>query len=112
MVFPKYKALVQVHGCFWHRHPGCVFSTNPASNVIFWKSKFRDTIKRDRRNFKKLFDAGWRIAIVWECKLGGEDDANSIASLLAKWLKGNRRFVEIPRVKSRTAVVARPRKIR
>lgn len=101
IVFPKYKAAIQVHGCFWHRHQGCGFSTTPASNIVFWKGKFRDTVKRDQRNLGQLLSAGWRVAVVWECELGGDDDVKRIGDRLAKWLESRKRFVEIPRMKPR-----------
>lgn len=95
IVLPKYKAVIQVHGCFWHRHAGCVFSTTPASNVAFWTSKFEKTIERDRRNKDKLLGAGWRTAIVWECELEG-DGVDAVADNLTKWLVGDDPFIEIP----------------
>src|ERR1700742_506126 len=54
MVFPKHRAAVQVHGCFWHRHENCIFCTTPGSNKKFWKSKFDETIERDERKLKGL----------------------------------------------------------
>jgi DNA mismatch endonuclease (patch repair protein) len=94
-VLPKHHAVIQVQGCFWHRHDGCSFATTPSSNVEFWDSKFGETLKRDRRNLEGLRQLGWRVAIVWECsinKLGGEITARRIA----RWLRSRRSFVEIP----------------
>jgi DNA mismatch endonuclease (patch repair protein) len=69
LVFPKYKAVVLVHGCFWHRHPGCWWSTTPASNPEFWTAKFDQNVRRDAKNIVDLKNLGWRVGVVWECAL-------------------------------------------
>src|SRR4051812_16902981 len=61
LVFPKYRVAVQVHGCFWHRHPGCEFAYRPKSNTSFWEQKLESNVKRDRRNEDALRDRGWRV---------------------------------------------------
>jgi DNA mismatch endonuclease (patch repair protein) len=58
-----------VHGCFWHRHRGCQYATTPATNAAFWRDKFLETVKRDRRNLRDLRLLGWRPFVVWECGL-------------------------------------------
>jgi len=69
LVFPKYKAVVFVHGCFWHRHSGCKFAVVPASNVEFWKQKLDSNRERDQRNNRRLKVLGWKVLTVWECQL-------------------------------------------
>ncbi|MGC8494945.1 MAG: very short patch repair endonuclease [Syntrophobacteraceae bacterium] len=69
LLFPKYRAAVFVHGCYWHRHPGCKDATTPKSNTDFWIRKFAENIERDRRTEEKLAAAGWRVMVVWECEL-------------------------------------------
>lgn len=69
LTFPKYKAVVFVHGCFWHRHEGCRFTTTPSSNADFWQKKFSANISRDARVQRDLQELGWRVIIVWECEL-------------------------------------------
>jgi len=69
LVFPQFHAVVFVHGCYWHRHPGCKDASMPKSNVDFWKKKFIQNMDRDRRNKQKLENLGWRIMVVWECEL-------------------------------------------
>lgn len=86
IVLPKHRAVVLVHGCFWHRHRRCALATTPASNVAFWKDKFKQTIIRDRRNVKLLLKEGWRVAVVWECHLD-ESEALVVAETLARWLR-------------------------
>ena len=70
LVFPKYRAAVFVHGCFWHGH-GCQLSTTPATRRAFWTKKILDTRKRDTRAALTLNEAGWRVLTVWECGLRG-----------------------------------------
>ncbi|NWN91083.1 DNA mismatch endonuclease Vsr [Marinobacter adhaerens] len=69
LVFPKYKTVVFVHGCFWHRHPGCKIATTPKTNTEFWIEKFEKTKERDVRARKALEEAGWSTLVVWECEL-------------------------------------------
>lgn len=69
IVLTKYNALIEVRGCFWHRHPGCKVATTPKSHVKFWKEKFRRNVKRDALHEEQWAEAGWRVFIVWECEL-------------------------------------------
>ncbi|HSM40282.1 MAG TPA: very short patch repair endonuclease [Afifellaceae bacterium] len=86
LVFPKYQAVVFVHGCFWHRHPGCSKATNPATRVEFWRNKFEENIKRDRRNMDSLRKVGWRALVVWECELS-RSSIDDVADHVSNWLK-------------------------
>ena len=73
LVFPKYKTVMFVHGCYWHSH-GCKYgSVVPKTNTEFWQSKRSDTVKRDARNIADLLASGWRIVIVWECATKGAE---------------------------------------
>jgi DNA mismatch endonuclease (patch repair protein) len=69
IVLPKYRTVVFVHGCFWHRHPGCRYTAVPTSNAEFWKDKFDANVKRDALAQKTLRAAGWRVCIIWECQI-------------------------------------------
>ena len=69
IVLPKYRAIVNVHGCYWHRHTGCRFTTTPATRTSFWLKKFRGTVERDRKAEEVLRQRGWRVFTVWECEL-------------------------------------------
>jgi len=69
IVLPKYRTVVFVHGCFWHRHPGCKYAAVPTSNAEFWKDKFEANIKRDTLVQKTLRAASWRVCIIWECQI-------------------------------------------
>lgn len=69
LVFPKYKAVVFVHGCFWHRHSGCKYATTPSSREHFWTNKLSENVARDAYQIAALGGLGWRVYIVWECEL-------------------------------------------
>lgn len=69
IVLAKYKTVVFVHGCFWHRHKGCKYAYMPKSRIEFWQKKFDENVERDRKVQKKLEDMGWKIIIIWECEL-------------------------------------------
>jgi DNA mismatch endonuclease (patch repair protein) len=85
LIFGRYRAVVFVHGCFWHRHVGCRYATTPATRHEFWGEKFKANVARDRRNEELLKNAGWRIAVVWECTLKRSID--QAAGQLSAWLK-------------------------
>ena len=68
LVFPKYRTVVFVHGCFWHRHENCRFTTFPSSNVEFWKLKFDANVKRDKDAKAALRKLGWTVLVVWSCQ--------------------------------------------
>lgn len=73
IVLPKYRAVIFVNGCFWHRHPGCRFAYQPSSRIEFWERKFADTVERDARNVEALSRLGWKVITVWECELKTPD---------------------------------------
>jgi len=68
IVLPKHNTVIFVHGCFWHRHPGCNRATTPATHQEYWLPKFARTIKSDGETVKELRRQGWNVAIVWECE--------------------------------------------
>jgi DNA mismatch endonuclease (patch repair protein) len=70
VVLPRYRSVVVVHGCFWHRHADCKHAYTPKSNIEFWAKKFNENVDRDRRTTAALKKLGWRVIIVWECELG------------------------------------------
>lgn len=82
IVLPKYRAAVNVHGCFWHRHPGCRFATTPASNVEFWQAKLQGNVDRDMRTDTRLASLGWRVFTVWECETGNGDLLQQLATAI------------------------------
>jgi len=69
LAFSRYRAVVFVHGCYWHRHSACKDASTPKSNVAFWTEKFARNKERDRRTERQLAELGWRVIVVWECEL-------------------------------------------
>ncbi|WP_114861707.1 very short patch repair endonuclease [Azospirillum brasilense] len=70
LVFPRHRAIVLVHGCFWHGH-GCPMCRLPATRTEFWAKKLESNRERDRRSADALRAVGWRLLTVWECSLRG-----------------------------------------
>ena len=68
IVLPRYRTVVLVHGCYWHRHPACRLTYTPKSNREFWETKFAENVSRDSRQYEELGAMGWRAIIVWECE--------------------------------------------
>lgn len=68
IVLPKYRAIVFVHGCFWHQHQGCSRSKLPKSNKDFWRGKLEKNVARDKKNRNTLREKGWNVLYVWECE--------------------------------------------
>lgn len=69
IVLPRHRTVVFVHGCFWHRHEGCRYTTTPKTRLEFWQAKFDENVARDYRNRIALAGMGWRVLVVWECEL-------------------------------------------
>jgi DNA mismatch endonuclease (patch repair protein) len=76
IVLPKYKAVIFVNGCFWHRHPGCHLASTPKTRHEFWVAKFAANVKRDAENSEKLMSMGWRVFTYWQCEIS---DLNSLS---------------------------------
>lgn len=85
LVFPGRRSVVFVHGCFWHRHPGCRNTRTPKSRVEFWTRKFADNVARDERNQAELSALGWRHLIIWECETA---DTAGLAQRIIEFLEG------------------------
>jgi len=84
LVFPRYHAVVFVHGCFWHRHVGCKVANTPKSNTEFWAAKFERNVKRDAKVAWELAALGWRVFLVWECELHTKAGLQATAGRIAR----------------------------
>lgn len=82
IVLPKYKSVIFVHGCFWHRHPRCKFAYNPKSRETFWQKKFSENVERDRFVKKELRKMEWKVIVVWECELKNVKREKTITRIL------------------------------
>jgi len=89
IVLPKYKTVIFVHGCFWHRHPGCKRASMPTTNTDKWQAKFKRNVARDDLVRKTLEQEGWRVIIVWECEV--KDNPNLVLDQIVKKLDPDRK---------------------
>ena len=82
IVLPKYRTVVEVRGCFWHRHPGCREATTPSTNAEFWQEKFNRNVDRDKKNESALRRLGWNVIVLWECELKKKDSLINLPDLI------------------------------
>lgn len=94
LVLPKYKAVIQINGCFWHGH-SCPLFKWPSTRIEFWQNKIEGNIKRDQQNTEKLLEQGWRVLIWWECNTRKREVFEVAVEKAIMWLRGNERFLEI-----------------
>jgi len=95
LVFPRFRAVVFVHGCFWHRHQDCRYATIPSTRPEYWQAKFEANVRRDNAVRAALIDSGWRVAIVWECALRKIGQVPVATDILSAWLRSEEMQVEI-----------------
>src|SRR5262249_28721277 len=79
IVLQRYRLIFFVHGCFWHRHPGCRFAYMPKSRIGFWQEKFEKNAARDQKARETLEGHGWKVRVIWECQT---HDPQALARLL------------------------------
>jgi DNA mismatch endonuclease (patch repair protein) len=96
MVFPRFRAVIFAHGCFWHGHTCHLFKW-PSTREEFWQNKINRNKEVDQSNTFRLKEMGWRIAIVWECSLKGKFRMTSeeVIVLCAQWLETDMPYLEI-----------------
>lgn len=87
LVFPARRAVIFMHGCFWHRHEGCKLARLPKSKLDFWGGKLEANRQRDMNHQQRLKDLGWRVLVIWECEL---NDAGQVSKIVSEFL-GERR---------------------
>lgn len=95
IVLARYRAVVLVHGCFWHGH-GCRLFKWPSTRVGFWREKIERNRVNDGRVIDALLAAGWRVAVIWECAIrAARSDYSVLAQTLADWIKSSHRRLEL-----------------
>jgi len=82
IVLPKYKTVIFVNGCFWHKHEDCRYFVVPKSNTEFWMNKINRNVERDADNISKLSEMGWNVIVVWECELKKDKRDNTLSGLI------------------------------
>lgn len=84
IVLPKWHAVVQVNGCFWHGHQGCRYFRVPSTRTEFWEAKIADNRRRDAAQLERLQELGWRVATIWECAIRA--DVEKSVRILESWV--------------------------
>ena len=84
IVLPKYKTIIFVNGCFWHGHEGCRYFVWPKNNADFWKDKIKKNVSRDKRDYDLLQQMGWRVIVIWECRLKKQFRQETLNSLISE----------------------------
>lgn len=81
LVFPRFRTVLFIHGCFWHGHPDeqCKLARIPKSNVKFWEDKIWANRQRDEKNIRLLQEFGWNVAVIWECQLSKSEALDGLA---------------------------------
>ncbi len=82
IVIPKYRAIIFIHGCFWHGHENCKASKLPETNTDFWKNKISDNKARDQKNIEKLRNEGWNVILIWQCEIKNKTNREKRMELL------------------------------
>lgn len=95
IVSRRYGALIYVHGCFWHRHPGCRYASMPKTREEFWRTKFEGNVQRDMKVRDEALRLGWRVATVWECALRKADGVDTSALAVLEWLNSDRPTLDV-----------------
>lgn len=87
LAFPSRRAVIFMHGCFWHRHEGCKLARLPKSKLEFWGDKLETNKQRDISHQQRLRDLGWRVLVVWECEL---NDVCRVSEIVSEFLSERR----------------------
>lgn len=88
IVLPKYRAVIFVHGCFWHGHEGCKYYVIPKTRTSWWVDKIEKTRKRDKDSIVKLEENGWKVFVIWECEIKSDQQKLNI-NKINKLIKSN-----------------------
>ncbi len=83
IVLPKYKTVIFVNGCFWHKHD-CPRFVWPSSNEEYWRPKIMGNVERDKTNIEKLQKLGWKVLIIWECEIRHSNAETTLSELAKK----------------------------
>lgn len=84
IVLSKYRTVIFINGCFWHGHTGCKYATIPEANHDFWLAKISGNIERDKSNYAKLFELGWKVIEIWQCELKPKFREQTLNNLLTE----------------------------
>ena len=95
IIMKKYKAVIFIHGCFWHRHECHLFKW-PKTRSEYWRKKINGNVNNDQKVIKNLMESGWRICVIWECSIkGANKDINGILKMIIDWLENEETLLEV-----------------
>lgn len=86
IVLPKYKTVIFINGCFWHRHENCKYATTPKTRTDFWIEKFEKNVANDELHKQQLEDMGWKVIVIWECQLHKKTFEDTMQNVLGQIL--------------------------
>ncbi|MCR8921116.1 very short patch repair endonuclease [Parasutterella secunda] len=86
LVLPKYRAVIFVHGCFWHGHDGCKYAKLPTTHVEFWRDKISKNKERDQRVRQELVSGGWRVLTIWTCSINNQAKVKETYTQVKDWI--------------------------
>jgi len=86
IVLPKYKTVIFINGCFWHRHENCKYATTPKTRTDFWIEKFEKNVANDELHKQQLEDMGWKVIVIWECQLHRKTFEDTMQNVLGQIL--------------------------
>jgi DNA mismatch endonuclease, patch repair protein len=84
LVLPKYKTVIFIHGCYWHKHESCRYFVVPKTRTEWWMNKINGNVANDLRAIAALEKEGWKVITVWECELKGEKTGKTLAKLFGE----------------------------
>ena len=97
IVLKKHRAVILVHGCFWHRHASCKYAYSPKSDVDKWTKKFQRNVERDTEVMRLLRSQDWRVLTVWECALTRSPRPEVALRYISRWILSGRKTGQFPK---------------
>jgi DNA mismatch endonuclease (patch repair protein) len=86
LVLPRLNSIIEVRGCFWHQHRGCLDAHIPKSHIPYWRPKLQRNAWRDKQVVRQLRKLGWRVLVIWECE-ANRSKPDRLSERLKKFLK-------------------------
>lgn len=87
LIFPKFKTVILINGCYWHGHENCKYFVPPKTNRDWWLKKINGNKIRDEKNKQELISKGWRVIVLWECELKSANRERALETLLKNFIK-------------------------
>ena len=84
IILPKYRTVIFVHGCFWHKHEGCRYFVVPKTRTEWWMSKINKNVENDIKKRELLLEADWKVITVWECELKKDKKVETLNRLYSE----------------------------